>query len=67
MQSTPTSNIPERLIDTAEFRRRVPVSAITLWRWERDKVIPKARRFGQKKFWPESVVDRMVNGEKGAQ
>jgi predicted DNA-binding transcriptional regulator AlpA len=56
----------ERLIDARELRRRVPISDPTLWRWIAAGIIPPPRRIGGKRYWPESVADALVNGERGA-
>lgn len=61
MQATPTR--PERLIDARELRRRIPISDPTLWRWIAAGRIAPGRRIGGKRYWPESVVDALVNGE----
>lgn len=57
------ANPPERLIDARELRRRIPISDPTLWRWIAAGRIPPGRRIGGKRYWPESVIDAVVNGE----
>ena len=37
---------PDRLIDAKELHRLIPVSSMTIWRWERDQRFPARIRIG---------------------
>lgn len=50
-------NPPDRLIDARELRRLVPVSPMTIWRWERDHRFPARIRIGANRVaWRLSEV-----------
>jgi predicted DNA-binding transcriptional regulator AlpA len=40
-----------RLIDREQLKQLLPVSSMTLWRWERDGRIAKHVLIGRKAFW----------------
>jgi len=52
-----------RLIPAAHVRQELGgVSSITLWRWERDGLLPPARRLNGRKYWLRSEVDAVKDG-----
>ena len=50
----------ERLLNRRELRRRVPVSDMTIWRWEANRLFPIHLSIGGRSFWRESEVDQWV-------
>ena len=48
------------LITARRFRQECgDVSNVTLWRWERDGVIPPATRINNRKYWLRSVAQKI--------
>jgi predicted site-specific integrase-resolvase len=39
------------------------VSRITVWRWERDGLLPPATIIGGKKYWKDSDINALENGD----
>jgi predicted DNA-binding transcriptional regulator AlpA len=54
---------PDRLVGTAERRRRIPVSDMTIWRWEKAKIFPKHISIGGRNFWRDSDLRAVERGE----
>ena len=53
----------DHLMPAREFRRELgDVSGVTLWRWERDGVIPPAVRIKNRKYWLRSVAQKIKRG-----
>jgi predicted DNA-binding transcriptional regulator AlpA len=57
------SDQPDRLVATAERRRRIPVSDMTIWRWEKDGLFPKHIAIGGRNFWRDSDLRTVERGE----
>ena len=50
-------DLPDRLIDAKELHRLIPVSAMTIWRWERDQRFPARIKIGPNRVaWRLSEV-----------
>ncbi len=65
---TPTSNKhfndpPDRLVGTVERRRRIPVSDMTIWRWEKAGIFPKHISIGGRNFWRDSDLRAVEHGD----
>jgi predicted DNA-binding transcriptional regulator AlpA len=56
-------DLPDRLVGTAERRWRVPVSDMTIWRWEKDGLFPKHIAIGGRNFWRDSDLRTVERGE----
>jgi predicted DNA-binding transcriptional regulator AlpA len=56
-------DLPDRLVGTAERRRRIPVSDMTIWRWEKDGLFPKHIAIGGRNFWRDSDLRTVERGE----
>jgi predicted DNA-binding transcriptional regulator AlpA len=41
----------DHLINRKQLRRIIPVSAMTIWRWERDGKLPRHLTIGRTSFW----------------
>lgn len=41
----------QRLITSTQLRELMPVSAMTIWRWERDGRLPQHFTIGRRSFW----------------
>jgi len=56
-----TSNTPDRLLSARAVRELCGnVSDMSLWRWVRAGILPPPTKIRGRKFWPESVVQRLV-------
>jgi predicted DNA-binding transcriptional regulator AlpA len=51
----------ERLLNRRELRRRVPVSDMTIWRWEAKGLFPAHLSIGGRSFWRESEVRQWID------
>ncbi len=49
-------NHQERLLNRKMLRQMVPVSDMTIWRWERDAVFPKHLIINSRNYWLLSEV-----------
>ena len=58
-------NAPElthdRLINRKQLRRLLPVSTMTIWRWERDGKLPKHLTIGRTSFWRAIEVQEYLS------
>jgi predicted DNA-binding transcriptional regulator AlpA len=41
----------DRLINRKQLRKLLPISAMTIWRWERDGRLPQHITIGRTSFW----------------
>jgi predicted DNA-binding transcriptional regulator AlpA len=41
----------DRLINRKQLKQLIPVSTMTIWRWERDGKLPKHVTIGRTSFW----------------
>ena len=60
-QSSPKSNFDEdlgchRLINSAQLRKILPASQMSIWRWERQGILPKHVVIGGRNYWHLSRV-----------
>jgi predicted DNA-binding transcriptional regulator AlpA len=73
MTSTNTSNrfIPpnciERLLPRRELRTLVPVSDMTIWRWERDGFFPRHLSINSRNYWRLSEVREWMDRQGSAE
>src|SRR5262245_39946378 len=56
----------ERLLPRRELRILVPVSDMTIWRWERDGVFPRHRSINGRNYWRLSELRDWMNQNKSA-
>jgi len=49
-------DISERLLPRRELRNLVPVSDMTIWRWERDGQFPRHLSINGRNYWLRSEV-----------
>jgi predicted DNA-binding transcriptional regulator AlpA len=58
--------ITERLLPRRELRDLVPVSDMTIWRWERDRQFPRHLSINGRNYWLRSeVFDWMAAQSRG--
>lgn len=55
---------PLRLLRRRQIKERIPVSSTTIWRWERDGILPPPRIISGIPYQPEDVIDRLIAGER---
>lgn len=46
----------DRLVPRRELRRLVPVSDMTIWRWERDSLFPRHVSINGRNYWRYSEI-----------
>lgn len=51
----------QRLITRAQLREILPVSAMTVWRWEQDGRLPRHFTIGRRSFWKLDDVLRALS------
>jgi predicted DNA-binding transcriptional regulator AlpA len=62
MQSEVDMQSSEKLITTRQLRERVGgVSEMTIWRWVQRGLLPKPRKINSRNYWPESVIDGLLD------
>jgi predicted DNA-binding transcriptional regulator AlpA len=59
-------NISERLLPRRELRSLVPVSDMTIWRWERDGVFPRHLSINGRNYWRLSEIADWIDGQQSA-
>ncbi len=52
----PEPERPDRLLTRRDLRQRIPVSDMTIWRWEEAGLFPRHLAIGGRNFWRESEV-----------
>ena len=58
----PSFTPPDKILSRAQLRDMVPVSDMTIWRWERDNKFPKRIRLAPNKVgWRLSDVMNWIN------
>lgn len=63
IQTQPSGECGERLLDMQAVLRRVPVSRSTIYNWMRTGAFPRGQRYGpRKRLWRASVIDDFVRG-----
>jgi prophage regulatory protein len=56
-----------RLLTEAQVRARVPISRVTLWRWEAQGEFPKRVKLGDFRVgWPEGEIDAWIAARMAA-
>ena len=58
------SDSSERLLPRRELRTLVPVSDMTIWRWERDGQFPRHLSINGRNYWLRSEVHGWVAAQK---
>jgi prophage regulatory protein len=62
----PNASVP-RLLTEAQVLGLVPISRVTLWRWEANGEFPKRVRLGEVRVgWPESEVNAWIQDRMAA-
>lgn len=56
----------ERLLPRRELRSLVPVSDMTIWRWERDGVFPRHLSINGRNYWRLSEVFDWIDRQQSA-
>jgi predicted DNA-binding transcriptional regulator AlpA len=54
----------DRLLNRQQLKHLLPVSSMTIWRFERDGKLPKHRNIGRKAFWRATEVREYLRGRK---
>lgn len=49
--------------DSRYFETKYNRSKVTIWRWEREGVLPAATRINGRKFWPPGTEPKSDGGE----
>lgn len=49
------SNYPQAVKRTRDLCSEFGVSPVTIWRWERDGVLPKSKKINRQKTWGVDV------------
>jgi predicted DNA-binding transcriptional regulator AlpA len=60
------SDRSERLLPRRELRSLVPVSDMTIWRWERDGLFPRHLVINGRNYWRLSELRKWVNRQERA-
>lgn len=50
-----------RLLNKRQLKQLIPVSDMTIWRWERDGKLPKRLSIGGRTFWRATEVMAALN------
>jgi predicted DNA-binding transcriptional regulator AlpA len=56
----------ERLLPRRELRSLVPVSDMTIWRWERDGVFPRHLSINGRNYWRLSEIADWIDRQQSA-
>jgi predicted DNA-binding transcriptional regulator AlpA len=56
--------IAERLLPRRELRRLVPVSDMTIWRWERDGLFPRHVSINGRNYWRLSEISEWMDRQQ---
>jgi predicted DNA-binding transcriptional regulator AlpA len=54
----------ERILPRRELRTLVPVSDMTIWRWERDRQFPRHLSINGRNYWLRSEVHGWMAAQK---
>jgi predicted DNA-binding transcriptional regulator AlpA len=54
----------DQLITRRQLQELLPVSPMTIWRWERDGLLPKHLTIGRTSFWHATEVREFLRGLK---
>lgn len=55
----PKHQRPDNLIRAAIAADEFGISRVTLWRWERDGILPRAHRINNQKYYPRTVLESL--------
>lgn len=47
------------LVRAARVAEEFGISRVTLWRWERDGLLPRAHRINNQKYFPRAALDEL--------
>jgi len=61
--TTDTDPLVDARTAGAEFGGK---SVVTIWRWEKQGILPPARRINGRKFWRRSEIEQVKTGETAA-
>lgn len=56
---TETRNQSVNLVRATEVAHEFGISRVTLWRWERDGLLPRAHRINNQKYFPRTALDAL--------
>lgn len=57
----------ERFLSEAQVRQRVPISRVSLWRWESQGAFPKRVKLGDTRVgWSKSEINEWIEARKAA-
>jgi len=59
-------DLTERLLPRRELRRVVPVSDMTIWRWERDGLFPRHVSINGRNYWRLSEISHWMEKQERA-
>jgi predicted DNA-binding transcriptional regulator AlpA len=59
-------DISERLLPRRELRSLVPVSDMTIWRWERGGVFPRHLSINGRNYWRLSEISEWMDRQQRA-
>jgi predicted DNA-binding transcriptional regulator AlpA len=59
-------NSTERLLPRRELRALVPVSDMTIWRWERDGLFPRHLTINSRNYWRLSELRDWIERQERA-
>lgn len=59
-------NKGERLLPRRELRSLIPVSDMTIWRWERDGIFPRHLSINSRNYWRLSELRDWMSSQERA-
>ena len=54
-----------RLINSAQLRKILPASQMSIWRWERQGILPKHFNIGGRKYWRLKKILEVIELRSG--
>ena len=61
-------NVPnilaDGLISRKQLKQLIPVSSMTIWRWEREGRLPKHLKIGRKAFWRLAEIRALIESAR---
>lgn len=55
----PKQECTDKLIPAPLVANEFGISRVTLWRWERDGILPRAHRINNQKYYPRAVLESL--------
>lgn len=49
----------DNLVRATEVAQEFGISRVTLWRWERDGLLPRAHRINNRKYYSRTALDQL--------